>query len=95
MLDTIYTIPEDIRPKMASYRLEIIFWGVRDMKKLYYMPVMNPRITIECGGVDIKSEVMRNVKKFSNFKKPHVITELVMTLTYTHPSEGKCCRSDT
>ncbi|XP_043799116.1 otoferlin-like [Apis laboriosa] len=78
MLDTIYTIPEDIRPKMASYRLEIIFWGMRDMKKLYYMPVMNPRIIIECGGVDIKSEVMRNVKKFSNFKKPHVIIELDM-----------------
>lgn len=78
MLDTIYTIPEDIRPKMASYRLEIIFWGVRDMKKLYYMPVMNPRIIIECAGVDVKSEVMRNAKKFSNFKEPHVITELVM-----------------
>lgn len=75
--DTVYNIPADIRPKMASYRLEVIFWGVRDMKKINYMPVLKPRIVIECAGVDVKSEVMENAKKFSNFEEPHILVDLV------------------
>nr|XP_012151304.1 PREDICTED: otoferlin-like [Megachile rotundata] len=76
--EIIYNIPTDIRPKMASYRLEVIFWGVRDMKKIYYLPVTRPRIIIECAGVNVKSEVMENVKRFSNFEEPHIIVSLDM-----------------
>ncbi|KAK9306192.1 hypothetical protein QLX08_003081 [Tetragonisca angustula] len=76
--DVIFNIPDDIRPKMTSYRLEVIFWGVRDMKKINYMPVLNPRIIIECAAVQVKSEVMENAKKFCNYKEPHVIVELDM-----------------
>ncbi|XP_046143744.1 otoferlin-like [Osmia bicornis bicornis] len=74
--DAIYNIPTDIRPKMANYRLEVIFWGVRDMKKIYYWPVMKPRIIIDCAGVNVKSEVMENAKKFDNFEEPHIIVSL-------------------
>ena len=80
--DVIFNIPDDIRPKMTSYRLEVIFWGVRDMKKINYMPVLNPRIIIECAAVQVKSEVMENAKKFCNYKKPHVIVELVTFQTF-------------
>nr|XP_034175477.1 otoferlin-like [Osmia lignaria] len=76
--DVIYNIPTDIRPKMANYRLEVIFWGVRDMKKIYYWPVMKPRIIIDCAGVNVKSEVMENAKKFDNFEEPHIIVSLDM-----------------
>ncbi|KAK1117439.1 hypothetical protein K0M31_016643 [Melipona bicolor] len=76
--DVIFNIPDDIRPKMTSYRLEVIFWGVRDMKKINYTPVLNPRIIIECAAVQVKSEVMENAKKFCNYKEPHVIVELDM-----------------
>lgn len=78
--DVIYNIPTDIRPKMANYRLEVIFWGIRDMKKIYYWPVMKPRIVIECAGVNVKSEVMENAKKFDNFEEPHIIVSLVMII---------------
>ncbi|XP_015435492.1 PREDICTED: otoferlin-like [Dufourea novaeangliae] len=76
--DITYNIPDDIRPKMASYRLEVIFWGVRDMKKMNYVPVLKPRIIIECAGVDVKSEVMENAKKFGNFEEPHIVVDLDM-----------------
>lgn len=79
--ETVYNIPADIRPKMASYRLEVIFWGVRDMKKINYMPVLKPRIIIECAGVYVKSEVMENAKKLSNFEEPHILVNLVTTVT--------------
>lgn len=75
--DVIFNIPDDIRPKMTSYRLEVIFWGVRDMKKINYTPVLNPRIIVECAAVQVKSEVMENARKFCNYKEPHVIVELV------------------
>ncbi|EZA54735.1 Otoferlin [Ooceraea biroi] len=74
--DKIYSIPPDIRPKMANYRLEVIFWGVRDMRKIKYTPVRRPRIIVECTGVHVKSEVMKNARKFSNFQEPHVMVEL-------------------
>ncbi|XP_076302777.1 otoferlin-like, partial [Lasioglossum baleicum] len=76
--DVVYNIPEDIRPKMTNYRLEVIFWGVRDMKKIHLLPVLNPRIVVECAGVQVKSEVMENAKKLGNYKETHVIVELDM-----------------
>ncbi|KAL6424890.1 hypothetical protein ACFW04_010045 [Cataglyphis niger] len=85
--DKIYSIPPDIRPKMASYRLEVIFWGVRDMKKINYISVRRPRIVVECAGVHIKSEVMKNAKRFSNFEEPHIMIELEMAeLDIYYPS---------
>ncbi|XP_039312849.1 otoferlin [Solenopsis invicta] len=76
--DKIYSIPPDIRPKMTSYRLEVIFWGVRDMRKIKYMPVRRPRIIVECAGVHVKSEVMKNARRFSNFEEPHIMIELYL-----------------
>ncbi|XP_071557570.1 otoferlin [Temnothorax nylanderi] len=76
--DKIYSIPLDIRPKMTGYRLEVIFWGVRDMRKIKYMPVRKPRIIVECAGVHVKSEVMKNARRFSNFEEPHIMIELEM-----------------
>ncbi|KAF7395677.1 hypothetical protein HZH68_009727 [Vespula germanica] len=71
-------IPPDIRPKMASYRMEVIFWGVRDIKTVHFLPVYKPRILIECCGIVVKSQVMENAKEFNNFKDPRIIVNLEM-----------------
>ncbi|XP_024943161.1 otoferlin [Cephus cinctus] len=72
----IYHIPDDIKPKMTSHRIEVIFWGVRDMKKLNYIPIYKPRIVVECAGVHVRSEVMENAKKFCNFEETHIMVDL-------------------
>ncbi|XP_034943562.1 otoferlin [Chelonus insularis] len=72
----IYNLPDDIRPTMRSHRLEVIFWGVRDLRKLYFNKVTRPQIIIECSGVHVKSEIMKNAKKFPNFHHSHVVIEL-------------------
>lgn len=77
--DKIYSIPSDIRPKMASYRLEVIFWGVRDMRKIHCLPVRKPRIIVECAGIHVKSEVMKNAKRFGNFEESRIIIDLVIS----------------
>lgn len=74
-------IPPDIRPKMASYRMEVIFWGVRDIKTVHFLPVYKPRILIECCGIVVKSQVMENAKEFNNFKDPRIIVNLVINFT--------------
>ncbi|KAH0549066.1 hypothetical protein KQX54_005671, partial [Cotesia glomerata] len=71
-----YNLPHDIRPVMRSHRLEVIFWGIRDMKKINFARVNRPRVVVECSGVQVKSEIMKNAKKFSNFRHIHVIVEL-------------------
>lgn len=76
--DKIYSIPPDIRPKMANHRLEVVFWGVRDMRKINYTPVRRPRIIVECAGVHVKSTVIEDVRKFSNFRGPRIMIELVI-----------------
>ncbi|KAK0093832.1 hypothetical protein PV326_012519 [Microctonus aethiopoides] len=73
---TILSLPDDIRPVMISHRMEIIFWGVRDMKKINNARINKPRIVIECCGIHVNSEVMENAKKFSNFRENHVIIDL-------------------
>lgn len=76
--DKIYNIPPDIRPKMANHRLEVVFWGIRDMRKINYTPVLRPRIIVECAGVHVKSTVIEDAAKFGNFQQPHIMIELVI-----------------
>jgi len=80
--DKIYNIPPDIRPEMVSYRLEVIFWGMRDMRKVKGMLVRRPRIIVECAGVRAQSDVMNNAQKFSNFEEPHVMIDMVILKSF-------------
>ncbi|XP_014219659.1 otoferlin [Copidosoma floridanum] len=73
-----YKVPEDVRPRMASYRLEVIFWGVRDMKRLNFVPVHRPKVTVNCAGTHVESQVMENAKKFANFRENRVTVDMEM-----------------
>ena len=43
-------VPPHISPKLVKYRFEVLFWGLRDLKKIQFLPVNHPRVDIECGG---------------------------------------------
>ncbi|XP_031785250.1 otoferlin isoform X4 [Nasonia vitripennis] len=75
----VYRVPEEIRPKMATYRIEVVFWGVRDMRRLNLVPVHRPKIAVECAGVHVESEVMENAKRFANFQEMRVSVDLEMS----------------
>jgi hypothetical protein len=80
--DKIYNIPPDIRPGMVSYRLEVIFWGVRDMRKIKGTLIRRPRIIVECAGVHVNSDIMNNAQEFSNFQEPHIMIDLVILKSF-------------
>ena len=35
----IYPVPESIRPTLSKYRIEVLFWGLRDLKRVQLMSV--------------------------------------------------------
>ncbi|XP_038056596.1 otoferlin-like isoform X3 [Patiria miniata] len=60
-------LPLEIRPKMCKYRIEVLFWGVREMKRLQLMTVDKPRCDIQCGGLTLNSAIIYNAGRNPNF----------------------------
>ncbi|XP_077301198.1 ferlin family C2 domain-containing myoferlin misfire [Arctopsyche grandis] len=60
-------VPEDIRPTLANYRIEVLFWGLRDLKRVHFLAVDKPKVYIECSGDALYSSVIQNAQKNSNF----------------------------
>ena len=48
-------------------RFEVLFWGLRDLKRVHWLTVDKPRVDIECAGHIIQSSVIMNAKKNPNF----------------------------
>ncbi|KAK2501375.1 hypothetical protein MC885_007462 [Smutsia gigantea] len=63
----IYPVPASIRPVLSTYRVEVLFWGVREMKKVQLLSVDRPQVIIECGGRGVKSCVIQSYKNNPNF----------------------------
>ena len=49
------------------FPLQILFWGVREMKRLQLMTVDKPRCDVEVGGVTMQSAIILNANKNPNF----------------------------
>ncbi|XP_072913140.1 otoferlin isoform X8 [Hemitrygon akajei] len=63
----ILPVPKGIRPVLSKYRIEILFWGLRDLKRVNLAQVDRPRVDIECAGKGVQSVVIQNYKKNPNF----------------------------
>ncbi|KAJ8959920.1 hypothetical protein NQ317_007807 [Molorchus minor] len=63
----IVKIPNAIKPEMVSYKIEVLFWGVRDMKKVNHIQINRPRISVICGDEILLSDTIENGKRNSNF----------------------------
>lgn len=54
------------KKKFVIY-FQVLFWGVRDLKRVQLTSVDRPRIDIECTGSIKQSSVIQNTKKNPNF----------------------------
>ncbi|XP_042658937.1 otoferlin isoform X4 [Tyto alba] len=63
----ILPVPLGIRPVLSKYRVEILFWGLRDLKRVNLAQVDRPRVDIECAGKGVQSSLIQNYKKNPNF----------------------------
>ncbi|XP_054617207.1 otoferlin isoform X8 [Dunckerocampus dactyliophorus] len=63
----IVPVPLGIRPVLSRYRIEVLFWGLRDLKRINLAQVDRPRVDIECAGRGVQSVLIQNYKKNPNF----------------------------
>ncbi|XP_031355139.1 otoferlin-like, partial [Photinus pyralis] len=69
-LGPILPVPKGIRPTLCTYRIEVLFWGLRDLKRVHLMTVDKPRVDIDCAGHTLYSPIIPNAKKNPNFSSP-------------------------
>lgn len=47
--------------------MQVLFWGLRDLKRVNLAQVDRPRVDIECAGKGVQSALIQNYKKNPNF----------------------------
>ncbi|NXJ94634.1 FR1L4 protein, partial [Corythaixoides concolor] len=81
-----FIIPEGIRPVLKEFRVEILFWGLRHLKRVNLFEVDQPQVIIECAGKKVESEVIVAYKENPNF--PELVKYMDVELpeqVYLHP----------
>ncbi|PIK51348.1 dysferlin [Apostichopus japonicus] len=76
MKKELYIVPNGIRPVLQRTGVEVLCWGVRNMKKFQLSSVSSPSIEFEVGGKIIHSKVIKNTKKNPNFSSPVLFMEV-------------------
>ena len=65
-----FTVVTNINSALCVSLLQVLFWGVRELKRIQLTSVDRPRIDIECAGHVLASSVISNAKKNPNFLIP-------------------------
>ncbi|KAM8756787.1 fer-1-like protein 4 [Acanthopagrus schlegelii] len=81
-----YIIPEGVRPVLKTFRIEVLYWGLRELKRVELFEVTRPLVKMECAGRLLESEEIENFKAHPNFKELvcHIDVKLPEQ-AYLHP----------
>ncbi|KAM4710242.1 dysferlin [Discoglossus pictus] len=63
----VFMVPQGIKPVLQRTAIEILAWGLRNLKSYQLASVTSPSLIVECGDEMIQSCVIKNVKKNPNF----------------------------
>ncbi|XP_077334191.1 dysferlin isoform X5 [Lithobates pipiens] len=81
----IYMVPKNIRPRLQRTAIEVLAWGLRNLKSYQLASVTSPSLIVECGDESMQSCVIKNVKKNPNFDIS------VLSMEVSLPSEQLYC----
>lgn len=85
--ETLYMVPQGIRPVVQLTAIEVLTWGLRNMKTYQLAAVSSPSLIVECGGEIVQTAVIKNFRKNPNF--PGSVLQLKVLLPkedmYTPP----------
>lgn len=79
MRGELFAVRSGVRPKLQRSAIEVLCWGVRNMKKFELTGVTSPSIEFECAGGLVQSDVIKDTRKNPNFDKP-VLTRMIVNL---------------
>uniref|UniRef100_A0A4W6E5R0 Myoferlin n=1 Tax=Lates calcarifer TaxID=8187 RepID=A0A4W6E5R0_LATCA len=65
--ERLYMVPQGIRPVVQLTAIEVLTWGLRNMKTYQLATVSSPSLIVECGGEIVQTAVIKNFKKNPNF----------------------------
>ncbi|KAA0718022.1 Myoferlin Fer-1-like protein 3 [Triplophysa tibetana] len=65
--ENLYMVPQGIRPVVQLTAVEILAWGLRNMKPYQLAAVSSPSLIVECGGHTVQTGIIKNIKKSPNF----------------------------
>ncbi|GAB1290996.1 Dysferlin [Apodemus speciosus] len=74
----IYMVPQNIKPSLQRTAIEILAWGLRNMKSYQMASVSSPSLVVECGGETVQSCVIRNLRKNPNFDVCTLFMEVML-----------------
>uniref|UniRef100_A0A3P8UX60 Dysferlin, limb girdle muscular dystrophy 2B (autosomal recessive) n=1 Tax=Cynoglossus semilaevis TaxID=244447 RepID=A0A3P8UX60_CYNSE len=63
----VFMVPQGIKPVLQRTAIEILAWGVRNLKSFQLASVTSPSLQVDCGGTVVQSCVIRSMKKKPNF----------------------------
>ncbi|XP_023242600.1 myoferlin-like isoform X2 [Centruroides sculpturatus] len=73
-----YIVPTGIRPVLQRTAIEILCWGVRNMKTFEFTHISRPSIEFECGGTIVESKFIKDAKVNPNFDEPLLYIEMLL-----------------
>ena len=83
--------------KPNSFSLKVMFWGIREAKRVQLLTVDKPRVDVELAGNILKSRRISNMSRNSNFEEPlqYMDVELPENELYWPPITIRCvdCRN--
>uniref|UniRef100_A0A3P9Q4B1 Myoferlin n=1 Tax=Poecilia reticulata TaxID=8081 RepID=A0A3P9Q4B1_POERE len=79
--ENLYMVPQGIRPVVQLTAVEILAWGLRNMKTYQLAAVSSPSLVVECGGLRVESAVIKNMKKSPNFPGSVLFIKVVMMMS--------------
>ncbi|XP_059210821.1 dysferlin isoform X3 [Centropristis striata] len=76
----VFVVPQGIKPVLQRTAIEVLAWGVRNLKSFQLASVSSPSLLLECGGVTVQSVVIRSMKKKPNFDVNTLILDVRLPL---------------
>ncbi|XP_078285160.1 myoferlin-like [Rhinoraja longicauda] len=62
-----YMVPYGIRPQLQLTMIEVLAWGLRNLKNYNMLRVTTPSLVVECSGEMIQTPPIKNYRKNPNF----------------------------
>ncbi|CAF1161705.1 unnamed protein product [Rotaria sp. Silwood1] len=75
---SLFIVPDLIRPELVRTGIEILCWGVRNMKTFMLSDIDCPQVIFEVAGQQVESTIIKNAKKTPNFDKPLLFLDVML-----------------